>query len=73
MGSLIYLDIAFAISTVLLLKKIFTKRSIALPPGPSKLPLLGNLLDLPTGKAWTTFSDWGEKWGTCLTVVPLPV
>lgn len=44
MGSLLLLDIAFAIFALVFLKLIiFTKRSTALPPGPSKLPLLGNL------------------------------
>ncbi|KAF8810286.1 cytochrome P450 [Phlegmacium glaucopus] len=73
MGSLTYLDIVFAIFTVVLLKKVFTgtKRSIPLPPGPSKLPLLDNLLDLPTDKAWVTFSDWGKKWGDIVSISAL--
>jgi len=71
MGSLLFLDIVFAIFAAVLLKKIFTKRLLALPPGPSKLPLLGNLLDFPTGKSWITFSEWGKQWGTCLTIAPL--
>ncbi|KAF8810262.1 cytochrome P450 [Phlegmacium glaucopus] len=73
MGSLTYLDILFAIFTVVLLKKVFTgtKRSIPLPPGPSKLPLLDNLLDLPTDKAWVTFSDWGKKWGDIVSISAL--
>ncbi|KAF8812810.1 cytochrome P450 [Phlegmacium glaucopus] len=73
MGSLLFLDVAFAILTVILLKKIFTKRSIALPPGPPKLPLLDNFLDLPTStdKAWITFSDWGKKWGNIVSISAL--
>jgi len=63
-----FLEIALAILTVILLKKVFTKRSIALPPGPPKLPLLGNLLDMPTERAWITFADWGKKWGDIVSV-----
>lgn len=58
----ILLDILVAISSVILVKKIFTKRSI-LPPGPSKLPVLENLLDIPASQEWLTFAEWGKKWG----------
>ncbi|KAF8810293.1 cytochrome P450 [Phlegmacium glaucopus] len=71
MGSLLFLDITFAVFTVLLLKKIFTKPSTPLPPGPPKLPLLDNLLDFPTDKAWITFSDWGKKWGDIVSISAL--
>jgi hypothetical protein len=68
MDRLLLLEIALAIFAVVLLKKFFTKRSVAgLPPGPSKLPLLQNLLNLPRGKVWATYSDWGKQWGMCLS------
>ena len=59
---LIWLDVVFAAFGVILVKKIFTKRSI-LPPGPSKLPVLENLLDMPAGQEWVTFAEWGKKYG----------
>jgi hypothetical protein len=58
----ILLDILVAISSVILVKKIFTKRTI-LPPGPSKWPVLENLLDMPASQEWLTFAEWGKKWG----------
>ena len=39
-----------------------TKRSsIPLPPGPKKLPFLGNLLDFPTSHEWMKYAEWGKQ------------
>jgi len=65
---LIWLDVVAAVVGILLVKKIFTKRSGPLPPGPSKLPILENLLDMPTSHEWITFAEWGKKWGPMTTV-----
>lgn len=35
----------------------------SLPPGPRGLPLIGNLLDMPSEKEWLTFAEWGKKYG----------
>lgn len=32
------------------------------PPGPKGLPLIGNLLDVPTDYAWRTYNDIAEKY-----------
>lgn len=63
-GLLIYFDFALLAVTLVLLKKIFSKKSAPLPPGPPKLPVLENLLDMPASREWLTFGDWGEKYGT---------
>ncbi|KDR66544.1 hypothetical protein GALMADRAFT_259056 [Galerina marginata CBS 339.88] len=34
------------------------------PPGPRKLPLLGNLLDLPTSFEWETYTRWGKEYNS---------
>ncbi|KAJ7493339.1 cytochrome P450 [Mycena galericulata] len=38
------------------------------PPGPTGLPLLGNILDMPSEKEWLKFSSWGETYGDISSV-----
>ena len=37
------------------------RSSLPLPPGPKKLPLLGNLLDFPTSHQWLQYIEWGKQ------------
>jgi hypothetical protein len=39
------------------LKKV-RKNKLPLPPGPKKIPLLGNLLDIPKQNEWLTYHRW---------------
>ncbi len=41
----------------------FKSRRPPLPPGPKGLPLIGNILDMPSDKDWFTFAKWGEIYG----------
>ena len=52
---------------VYLLSRILTKdRNTRLPPGPKKLPVIGNLLDLPSERQWETYAQWSKQYGACV-------
>ncbi|KAJ3790361.1 cytochrome P450 [Lentinula aff. detonsa] len=54
--------VALAILFTLQVFKALHLRS-RLPPGPSGLPILGNLLQLPTSQTWLTFDKWSKQYG----------
>ncbi|KAF5358663.1 hypothetical protein D9758_007688 [Tetrapyrgos nigripes] len=39
------------------------KKGTPLPPGPPGLPIIGNLLDLPSSYDWKTYGEWADKYG----------
>ncbi|KAF9457685.1 cytochrome P450 [Collybia nuda] len=41
-----------------------SSRHLHLPPGPKKLPLLGNLFNVPTSLAWITYHKWCKELNT---------
>ena len=44
-------------------RKIANNNGLPYPPGPPALPLIGNLLDMPTSYEWLTFSKWAKLYG----------
>jgi hypothetical protein len=63
--SLNALDSFFVLLGIFLLAHFwaFGAKRGRLPPGPIGLPLIGNLLDMPSEQEWLTFAKWGELYG----------
>jgi hypothetical protein len=51
-----------------ILKRQTGRGSLPLPPGPKPLPLIGNLLDMPQGKAWLKYRDWHDRYGDVVCI-----
>jgi hypothetical protein len=61
--------ILFALGALFGLYVVHQKRRRAkLPPGPPRLPLIGNLHQAPKDAAWVTFSQWVEQYGPLVSV-----
>ena len=59
-----------AILAAVVLISLYLKRnsnghssSQLLPPGPKGLPVIGNLLDMPTSFEWETYHKWSKELG----------
>ena len=61
-----WLGVCLAGVAVYLIQRILKRNPAPFPPGPTPLPIVGNLFDLPTAKPWLTYVDWGKKFGTVL-------
>ncbi|KAH7889001.1 cytochrome P450 [Phlebopus sp. FC_14] len=60
----VFLDVCLAGLGLYLVKQlVFARASPPLPPGPSGWPLVRNLFDFPSKKAWLKFADLADQYG----------
>lgn len=64
----VFAAVAIAICVLVVLYKKPTQR-LPLPPGPKPLPILKNILDMPSSHEWRTFDKWFKKYGTFKSLV----
>ncbi|KAL0575999.1 hypothetical protein V5O48_005966, partial [Marasmius crinis-equi] len=71
--SLTFIDLVLAAVGLYCVTRLVSssKSSLPLPPGPKGLPLIGNLLDMPSEKEWLTFAKWGQQYGKICSVTVL--
>ncbi|KAK7688871.1 hypothetical protein QCA50_007561 [Cerrena zonata] len=60
---LISFVIGIAFTVVVLRKGDDNHKRLPLPPGPSPLPIVGNLFDMPRESSWTAFAAMSRKYG----------
>ncbi|KAJ2983404.1 hypothetical protein NQ176_g727 [Zarea fungicola] len=66
-----YLGHIVIVCFTLIAARILTRRfvQLPLPPGPSALPLLGNILQLPKQQPWRQYEHWRQKYGPIYRLV----
>jgi hypothetical protein len=59
--------VAAAISGLSLLSILYVYRktcsSAALPPGPPRAPIVGNVFQIPKERPWLKYAEWAEQYG----------
>ncbi|KAK0184336.1 cytochrome P450 [Armillaria mellea] len=55
--------LALAVFVWVVISLIRRTPSGLLPPGPRRLPVIGNLLDMPKECEWETWAEWGKRYG----------
>ncbi|KAI0373885.1 CyP450 monooxygenase [Pilatotrama ljubarskyi] len=61
------LALAFVLLTILYMRSVLSwtarMRGLTLPPGPRRLPVVGNFFNMPKNRPWEGYRDMREKYG----------
>ncbi|KAI9458895.1 cytochrome P450 [Lactarius psammicola] len=58
------LVVALAFLVVSTLYSRGKQKKLPFPPGPKRLPVVGNLFDMPAGAEWITYKRWGKLYNS---------
>lgn len=47
-----------------LIHKLWKRKHLRLPPGPSPLPIIGNVHQITQEHSYLTFAEWGKRYGS---------
>lgn len=61
-----FLVLALAFLAFSFLYSCGTQKKLPFPPGPKRLPVVGNLFDMPDSAEWITYKRWGKLYGGLL-------
>ncbi|PPQ70818.1 hypothetical protein CVT24_001035 [Panaeolus cyanescens] len=57
-----------ALTTVVFYSLVSRSSRSKLPPGPKRLPIIGNAHQIPQKSGWLVFSDWSKKYGDIIHI-----
>ena len=62
---------SLAIAALLVVVRHYANKRLSLPfpPGPKPLPVLGNVLDIPSKAPWKTYNDWFKVYGMAVAAM----